>query len=200
MERLDINVSHSEITQLINEVDNNGDGEIDYRETLDHFERLARSYSHGKRRISVFGRNSQTNDTTSLTNQHKQILISTLKCAGVSCLNTEAGSVLTLPFENTTLRNVIWHKYIKDETKESQSRTFIIEHFSKKQPSLRYCEELPWHLKKVRCIICAMVLNPNQLCHISRNLFHTTQQSGQGLARTEENPRRLEDTGHYVQL
>ena len=31
MERLDINLSHSEVTTLIDEVDNNGDGEIDYR-------------------------------------------------------------------------------------------------------------------------------------------------------------------------
>ena len=43
MERLDIDVSHEEIATLINEVDNNGDGEVDYQETLDHFEHLARS-------------------------------------------------------------------------------------------------------------------------------------------------------------
>lgn len=50
MARLDINASHDEVTMLIQEVDSNNDGEIDYQETLDHFEHLARSYSHGKRR------------------------------------------------------------------------------------------------------------------------------------------------------
>ena len=50
MEKLDIGASHDEVTMLINEVDENSDGEIDYQETLDHFEHLARSYSHGRRR------------------------------------------------------------------------------------------------------------------------------------------------------
>jgi len=152
MERLDINVSHDEVTLLINEVDNNGDGEIDYRETLDHFEHLARQYAHGKRRVSVFVKNAATKEDLTFTNEFKKTLISTLVCVGVSCLRVENGSVLTLPFQNIALRDTVWSRYINTavENNEAKSRSFIIEFFSRKEPSLRYCEELPWHLKKVR--------------------------------------------------
>ena len=139
MERLDINVSHDEVTLLINEVDNNGDGEIDYQETLDHFEHVARSYSHGKRRGSVFVPSVAATEDSSLTDEYKQNLISTLKCVGVSCLDIDTGSVLTLPFENTALRDTIWSRCINtaNENNEAKSRSFSIEYFTGKEPSLR---------------------------------------------------------------
>ena len=79
-------------------------------------------------------------------------------------MDTESGAVLTLPFDNTALRDAIWRTYISTDNEamrslgspatgnvradipnnEAKYRWFIIEHFSKKEPSLRYCEELPW--------------------------------------------------------
>ena len=58
------------------------------------------------------------------------------------------GSVLTLPLENPALRDAVWKKYITNETNESKYRKVLIEIMSKSDPSLRYCEELPWHLMK----------------------------------------------------
>jgi hypothetical protein len=58
------------------------------------------------------------------------------------------GSVLTLPVENPALRDAIWKKYITNERSESKYRTVLIEMLSKNEPTLRYCEELPWHLMK----------------------------------------------------
>jgi len=151
--KLDINASKEEVRLLIEEVDSNGDGEIDYQETLDHFERMARTYTHGKRRVSAFVRNvSVGNDSSSpLNDTQKENLLQTLKCVGVSSLNSEeTGSVLNIPHGNTLLRDAIWSKYIGDVACEADSRNFVIDYFSKQQPSLRYCEELPWHLKKCK--------------------------------------------------
>ena len=156
MERLDIGVTHEEVQRLINEVDSNGDGEIDYQETLEHFETIARAYSHGKRRGSVVGYNATAARETlslqcSITDESKKSLIRTLRCLGIGHLDTDAGSVLTLPFKNSVLRDVIWDKCINATAKinnEATHRNFLIEYFSGEQPSLRFCEELPWHLKK----------------------------------------------------
>ena len=123
-------------------------------------------------RVSVFSRKSVVINELSPTDDSFSTLISTLICLGVNSLDTENGSVLTLPFENTALRDAIWGRYISaakenHDTKsnacspatnnvvdppnnEAKYRSFIIEHFSKKEPSLRYCEELPWLLKKWR--------------------------------------------------
>lgn len=148
MERLDIDVNHDEISLLVDDSDVNGDGEIDYQELMTTFEHKARSYSHGKRRGSVFGHEQpSSNHAFSLPNEQKQQLITTLRCVGVTCLD-RGGSILTLPFDNPALRAAIWKKYIKCENTESKFRTLLIESLSKKEPSLRYCEELPWHLKK----------------------------------------------------
>ena len=145
MERLDIDVNHEEIVLLIDDADENGDGEIDYQELLSKFENQARSYSHGKRRGSVFGH--EHNYAVFLTDDQKGHLIATLRCLGVFCMD-RGGSVLTLPVENPALRDAIWKKYIKNERNESKYRTVLIEMLSKNEPTLRYCEELPWHLMK----------------------------------------------------
>jgi len=138
---------------LIEEVDSNGDGEIDYQETLDHFERMARTYTHGKRRVSAFVRDVTVGGDSSspLNDTQKQNLLQTLKCVGVSSLDSEkTGCVLNIPPGNTLLRDAIWSKYIGNAACEADSRNFVIDYFSKQQPSLRYCEELPWHLKKCK--------------------------------------------------
>jgi len=145
MERLDIDVNHEEIILLIDDADENGDGEIDYQELLAKFENQARSYSHGKRRGSVFGH--EQNLAVFLTDDQKGHLIAILRCVGVCCMD-RGGSVLTLPVENPALRDAVWKKYITNETNESKYRKVLIEMLSKNDPSLRYCEELPWHLMK----------------------------------------------------
>lgn len=151
--KLDINASREEVRLLIEEVDSNGDGEIDYQETLDHFERMARTYTHGKRRVSAFVRNVTVGGDSSspLNDTQKENLLQTLKCVGVSSLDSEkTGCVLNVPHGNTLLRDAIWSKYIGGAACEADSRNFVIDYFSKQHPSLRYCEELPWHLKKCK--------------------------------------------------
>lgn len=120
-------------------------------EILDHFEGISRKFSHGGRRRSVFGSVGPTatsNDKESLNDDFCRNLIATLQCVGVTFINSaEADKILTIPFENTTLRDVIWKKYLRSAEGESSSRNFLIEYFNKKEPCLRICEELPWHLK-----------------------------------------------------
>jgi hypothetical protein len=45
-------------------------------------------------------------------------------------------------------RYFIWKRYMHNSKGEAKSREFLTDYFSKKQPSLRVVEELPWHLKK----------------------------------------------------
>eukprot|EP00804_Cyclotella_cryptica_P010642 CCRYP_005465-RA/>CCRYP_005465-RA protein AED:0.33 eAED:-0.26 QI:227/0.33/0.28/0.57/1/1/7/0/2002 len=154
MQRLDLKgVTHDEVTLLINEVDTNCDGEIDFVETLDYFEDIWRRYMHGARRGSVFGNQSScemiSKDRLSLGVDCIQSLTSTLQTVGVVCMDIkEQGRILVLPFENSVLRDVVWKKYIRTRKGEAQSRALLTEYFLAKEPSLRICEELPWHLKK----------------------------------------------------
>ena len=161
MMRLGIGVTKKDIKGLINLVDTNNDGEIDYRETLDHFEHRSRKFHHGKRKTSLLTvssndeniRLSETMDEK-VTNeliyqeQFKKRLISLLETLGVIML--QSSSTLILPIEHIAFRNVIWERYIK--TKEGLDRwhLFLIEYFMDQDPTLRRCEELPWHLKKCR--------------------------------------------------
>ena len=126
----------------------------DYLEILDHFEGISRKYLHGGRRHSVFGSVGSvatTNDKESLNDDFCQNLIATLQCVGVVSINSahanNGDKILTIPFENRTLRDVIWKRYLRSDEGESLSRNFLIEYFNKKEPCLRICEELPWHLK-----------------------------------------------------
>lgn len=125
----------------------------DYMEILDHFDDISRKYLHGGRRRSVFG-NHDTDSAVATDNELfaedcKQNLFATLKCVGVICMTTgENDRILTIPFEQSALRDVIWKRYMRTSKGEAKSREFLTEYFKKKQPSLRVVEELPWHYKK----------------------------------------------------
>lgn len=144
MERLDIDVTRDEVTLLISDVDTNGDGEVDYQETLDHFEHLARSYTHGRRKASLF-QNSSVQIRRVSSGSIKPLMVA-LQCLGVTIHETEHGPVLALPFENA-IRDAIWGQY-NLALEENKVRSYIVEHISENEPSLRYCEELPWLVKK----------------------------------------------------
>ena len=143
--------TREEVTLLIDEVDNNGDGEIDYIEVLDHFEDILRRYNHGSRRVSLFGAasaNCTVEDSFSINDEVKSNLIATLQCLGVVCMNEGQQRIFTIPFECTELRDTIWKRYMRSTKGEAKCRAHLIEYFSKEEPSHRVCEELPWHLKK----------------------------------------------------
>jgi hypothetical protein len=135
---------------------------VDFMETLEHFEDISRKYIHGGRRRSVFGSLGSNDiiakDKEAFTDDYKQNLIATLECVGVVCMNEgRNGRVLTIPFEQVALRDVVWKMYIRTTKGEAKSRAFITEFFSQKEPSLRICEELPWHFK-VRALLVSITL------------------------------------------
>lgn len=153
MNRLNLGLTEDEVTLLMDEVDNNGDGEIDYIEILDHFEDISRKYMHGGRRRSVFCDEGTAaviaKDKESFTDDYKRKLIATLQCVGVLCMNGGHNDdrILSIPFENVALRDIVWKRYLKSTKGEAESRNFLTGFFNKKGPSHRICEELPWHLK-----------------------------------------------------
>ena len=70
--------------------------------------------ANGKRRVSVFAQGTTPKQESAplAAPSEKQNLIATLQCVGVSCLTTDDGTVLTLPFNNTALRDTIWKTYL----------------------------------------------------------------------------------------
>ena len=130
----------------------------DFMETLDHFDDLARRFLHGARRGSVFGTTSAAamilKDKQSFTNEYRINLISTLLCVGVVSIDIgKQGRILTLPFENSILRDVVWKKYIRNTKGEAKTRAFLTEYFHGRDPSLRMCEELLWQQKKTNDLV-----------------------------------------------
>mmetsp|Transcript_3759 Transcript_3759/g.6278 ORF Transcript_3759/g.6278 Transcript_3759/m.6278 type:complete len:847 (+) Transcript_3759:1118-3658(+) len=91
------------------------------------------------------------NEKPSFCDEDKKILFDELCFVGVVILDTKFGRLLTLPVNDPTLRHVVWNKYITTAVKESEVRALIVEYFERKDPSLRYCEELPWQQEKIQC-------------------------------------------------
>jgi len=89
--------------------------------------------------------------TRSLCDEDKKLLVEKLSNIGVVRLDTQFGQLFTLPANNPTLRNVVWNKFITTTTRETEVRSLIVEYFESKDPSLRYCEELPWQQEKNQC-------------------------------------------------
>jgi len=161
MEQLDVGVNHSDVTDLIKVVDTNQDGELDYREMLDHFEHHSKRYMHGKRRESLVagglvgstkGAARRTVRLTglkvgTLDSRHREALLSSLISLGITYVRAER--VVILPLESTALRDVVWTRYIGSSKKgEDRWHSVLIDFFSRQEPNLRRCEELPWHLRK----------------------------------------------------
>lgn len=118
-----------------------------------HFDRLARSYTHGKRRISLFDPKNTTEslskaETLSLACEDKKVLIEELCLLGVICIDTKFGLILTMPANSSIIRNVVYEKCITSKARETEIRDTLIEYFETKDPSPRYCEELPWQQQK----------------------------------------------------
>jgi hypothetical protein len=73
-------------------------------------------------------------------------------------LHTAAHHVLLLPLDNVLLRDVIKERYVnspslqtdKDSVGERYWHDLLIQYFQGCAPSLRRCEELPWHLQICR--------------------------------------------------
>ncbi|GMH54085.1 hypothetical protein TL16_g01604 [Triparma laevis f. inornata] len=55
-----------------------------------------------------------------------------------------------LPFESEALREVVWWRYVGSAEGQAKWHAHIIVFFMEQRPSLRRCEELPWHLRKCR--------------------------------------------------
>eukprot|EP00957_Ditylum_brightwellii_P093146 7091610-Ditylum_brightwellii.AAC.1 len=75
-------------------------------------------------------------------------LVSALLCLGV--IRVKSTGILILPIEVTSIRDVVWQRYIGSQKDEERWHSHHIDFFMRQQPSLRRCEELPWHLKKCR--------------------------------------------------
>lgn len=81
-----------------------------------------------------------------MTVEDKKLLVEKLCLLGVVCIDTKFGLVLTM--HNSILRNVVYEECITSKARESETRDILIEYFETKDPSPRYCEELPWQQQK----------------------------------------------------
>lgn len=91
---------------------------------------------------------NQPNSCVSLGPVMEESLLSVLCALGV--LHSTEHQILVLPVENTTLRQVIYEKYVCDRAGELAWHVRIIHYFQRQYNSLRRCEELPWHLQICR--------------------------------------------------
>lgn len=101
--------------------------------------------------FDLLGEILTNSEAPSFSDEDKELLLDELCFLGVVRLNTKFGLLLTLPLNNPTLRDAVWNKYITTTARETEVRSLFVEYFSKKDPSLRYCEEFPWQQERNQC-------------------------------------------------
>ena len=78
-------------------------------------------------------------------------LVSALLSLGIMFINTNQNNdILVFPSQHDALRDVVWQRYIKTKVNEEELHAIIASYFIEQVPSVRRCEELPWHLLKCR--------------------------------------------------
>ncbi|GMH64647.1 hypothetical protein TL16_g04012 [Triparma laevis f. inornata] len=177
-----VDVTEDQVNMLIRSLDKNHDGVIDYTEAMDRFEKDARDFSHGKKRL---GPNNIDGDQSSLESgsmAEKKSIIADIDMDFLKDSTTPANTileprtlgdeveealltalinlgviyapglhnVLMLPLESEALREVVWWRYVGSAEGQAKWHAHIIAFFMEQRPSLRRCEELPWHLRKCR--------------------------------------------------
>ena len=75
-------------------------------------------------------------------------LLAQLTALGVMRYPSEG--VLVLPTQCDALRDVVYVRYVGSDAKKEAWHLKLVKYFSRHAPSLRRCEELPWHLQRVR--------------------------------------------------
>ena len=80
----------------------------------------------------------------SLGAEMEESIVQALSNLGV--IYAKADKVLMLPLESEALREVVWWRYIGSAEGQEKWHVHIISFFMEQVPSLRRCEELPWHL------------------------------------------------------
>ena len=75
-------------------------------------------------------------------------LLAQLTALGVMRYPSEG--VLVLPTQCDALRDVVYVRYVGSDAKKEAWHLRLVKYFSRHSPSLRRCEELPWHLQRVR--------------------------------------------------
>ncbi|GMH48972.1 hypothetical protein TrVE_jg8772 [Triparma verrucosa] len=174
-----VDVTEDQVNMLIRSLDKNHDGVIDYTEAMERFEKDARDYSHGKKRINTHEGGDQSSlesgsmiekksivadidmdflkdyttpaNTTleprTLGDDVEEALLTALINLGV-IYAPGVHNVLMLPLESEALREVVWWRYVGSAEGQAKWHAHIIAFFMEQKPSLRRCEELPWHLRK----------------------------------------------------
>jgi hypothetical protein len=169
-------VSKDQIEMIINSLDKNHDGVIDFDEAMGRFEQHARDWSHGKHRINPDDNSSLEsgsqiskksvvagldmdflNDSSvDVSKSQEKTLGSAVETAlrkaliNLGVIYAPANGILMLPLESEALREVVWWRYMKSMEGQLKWHAHLIQFFQELMPSLRRCEELPWHLRKCR--------------------------------------------------
>ena len=112
---------------------------------------VARHGLHEDELYDLLGNMTNKNETSSLCEEDQKLLVKKLCGIGVVRLDTDFGRLFTIPANNPALRDVVFNKYITTTARETAVRSLIVEYFESKNPSLRYCEELPWQQEKNQC-------------------------------------------------
>lgn len=112
---------------------------------------VARHGLHENELFDLLGGILANNEAPSLSDKDKEIILDGLCFLGVIRLDTKFGRLLTLPLNNPSVRHAVWNKYITTTERETEVRSLFVDYFSKKDPSLRYCEEFPWQQERNQC-------------------------------------------------
>jgi hypothetical protein len=172
--RLHVDITEGQIDMLLKSMDSDHDGVVDFHEALDRFEEHARDYTHGKHRIDP---ESSSIESGSIAEKKSNVdldmdflndsvtpgsapLSQTLGAAVETALLTALTNlgviqehkeqVLMLPLEAEALREVIWWRYVGSAEGQDKWHAHIVAFFMDQAPSIRRCEELPWHLFRCR--------------------------------------------------
>ncbi len=162
LETLGVHLTDQQIQNIVKCIDTDGNGELDFDEIIERYgNAVRRPFVGGRRSVTPsFLAQQNENEMGSVANvDHedgsrlhnrltlseglKKILICIMRGLGVSYHPNN--SLFLLGFDSEDFRSIIHKCYIGDGS--LWHRRFV-RYFSPLSPSVRRCEELPWHLRK----------------------------------------------------
>ncbi len=163
LEALGIHLTNQQMENVVKCIDTDGNGQLDFDEIIERYgNAVRRSFVVGKRNTVAPSYLAQQNENdmaaaaregpenggyihnrSTLSEKVKKILICIMRGLGVSYYPNN--SLLLLGFDAEGFRSIIHEQFVGDGS--LWHRRFV-RYFSPLSPSVRRCEELPWHLRK----------------------------------------------------
>ncbi|CAM9706100.1 unnamed protein product [Chrysoparadoxa australica] len=160
----DVDISEAQIESLITSIDKDGDGEFDMNELIKRFEASARAMKRqagvsvatvteegtgaygdepdGNWLVDEAEKEFNRTKYYSLAEEEKNALRNVLR---MLVMSQNSNKLLIMSLESEALREVVMLRYVNNFPIWHKR---LVRYFENQPPSLRRCEELPWHLCK----------------------------------------------------